>query len=245
MRADCGAAILPGMKTPSPALVVSLVALGVALGGTGYAVSQLPKNSVGTVQLKKNAVTGAKVKAGALTGAKIKDGSIELADLSPAARAGLAGSRGETGAQGEQGVQGQQGARGEAGPTASFAIDSPANVNLTGIDQQVIATTFVAPGSGRLLINASLDVMQMSAGAQHVSCVGIVMAADNISGFSSQRVYGYTSVAGEDVQLPVTFGGMLPAAGSYDVRIACSTSVDSGTPAPLFDRGDMTGVWTG
>ncbi|MBU6364472.1 MAG: hypothetical protein KGQ95_09675 [Acidobacteria bacterium] len=35
------------MNTPSPALAVSLVALAVALGGTGYAVTQLPSNSVG------------------------------------------------------------------------------------------------------------------------------------------------------------------------------------------------------
>lgn len=36
------------MKPPSPALAISLIALAVALGGTGYAVTQLPKNSVGT-----------------------------------------------------------------------------------------------------------------------------------------------------------------------------------------------------
>jgi rare lipoprotein A len=40
------------MKRPSPSLAVSLAALVVALGGTGYAVTQLPKNSVGTAQIK-------------------------------------------------------------------------------------------------------------------------------------------------------------------------------------------------
>jgi hypothetical protein len=37
---------------PSPALVVSAVALSVALGGTSYAAIVLPANSVGTKQLK-------------------------------------------------------------------------------------------------------------------------------------------------------------------------------------------------
>ena len=37
---------------PSPALVVALVALFFALGGTGYAVSRLPKNSVTSAQVK-------------------------------------------------------------------------------------------------------------------------------------------------------------------------------------------------
>ncbi|HYJ21522.1 MAG TPA: hypothetical protein VEW07_05815 [Solirubrobacterales bacterium] len=59
------------MKRPSPALVISILALFIALGGTSYAVTQLPKNSVGTAQLKKNAVTGAKVKDGSLSGADV------------------------------------------------------------------------------------------------------------------------------------------------------------------------------
>ena len=49
-------------RRPSPALVISIVALVVATAGTGYAVDQLPKNSVGAKQLKKNAVRTKKVK---------------------------------------------------------------------------------------------------------------------------------------------------------------------------------------
>lgn len=57
---------------PSPALVISIVALVMAMGGTGYAALKLPKNSVGSKQLKKNSVTGSKVKNGSLTGADLK-----------------------------------------------------------------------------------------------------------------------------------------------------------------------------
>jgi hypothetical protein len=57
--------------TPSPAFVVALIALFVALGGTSYAAITLPKNSVGTKQLKDGAVTGAKIADGAVTAAKI------------------------------------------------------------------------------------------------------------------------------------------------------------------------------
>ena len=56
---------------PSPALVVSAVALFVALGGTTYAAVSVPKNSVGTAQLKNNAVTAPKIKNGAVTAEKI------------------------------------------------------------------------------------------------------------------------------------------------------------------------------
>jgi hypothetical protein len=49
-----------------------MIALIVALGGTAYAASSLPKNSVGSKQLKKNSVTTAKIKNGAVTGKKIR-----------------------------------------------------------------------------------------------------------------------------------------------------------------------------
>jgi hypothetical protein len=59
-------------KHPSPALVVALIALFVALGGTSYAaINSLPNNSVGTPQLKNWAVTSPKISPGAVTASKI------------------------------------------------------------------------------------------------------------------------------------------------------------------------------
>lgn len=52
------------LRAPSPALVISLIALFVALGGTTYAASAVPRNSVGTSQLKNRAVTAAKLAHG-------------------------------------------------------------------------------------------------------------------------------------------------------------------------------------
>ncbi len=37
---------------PTPSMVVACIALVIALGGTGYAATVLPKNSVGTAQVK-------------------------------------------------------------------------------------------------------------------------------------------------------------------------------------------------
>jgi len=60
------------LRAPSPALVISLIALFVALGGTSYAaIASVPRNSIGSKQLKKNAVTGVKIKNGAVTKSKI------------------------------------------------------------------------------------------------------------------------------------------------------------------------------
>jgi hypothetical protein len=65
-------------------MIVAIVALVVAMVGTGYAASLLPKNSVGTKQIKKNAVTGAKVKNQTLTGKDInvnKLGTVPSANV--------------------------------------------------------------------------------------------------------------------------------------------------------------------
>lgn len=83
------------LHRPSPAMTVALIALFVALGGTGYAALKLPKNSVGTKQLKKNAVNSSKVKNRSLVADDFKAGQL------PAGPAGPAGAQGPKGDQGQ------------------------------------------------------------------------------------------------------------------------------------------------
>jgi hypothetical protein len=90
------------LRRPSPALIIAVVALFVALGGTGYAAIRLPKASVGAKQLKKNAVTSKKV----------KNSSLLLGDFKKSERGKLRGPAGTPGAQGLQGIQGPKGATG-------------------------------------------------------------------------------------------------------------------------------------
>ena len=56
--------------------VMATLALFIALGGSGYAATQLSRNSVGTLQLKRNAVTGVKVRDKSLTGADINESTL-------------------------------------------------------------------------------------------------------------------------------------------------------------------------
>lgn len=55
---------------------MSVIAVFIALGGTGYAIAKLPKNSIGAKQLKKISVTTAKLKNGAVTADKVKKGTL-------------------------------------------------------------------------------------------------------------------------------------------------------------------------
>jgi hypothetical protein len=60
---------------------IALLALFIALGGTTYAATALPKNSVGTKQLKKNAVTALKIKNGNVSGPKLKNSAVTNAKI--------------------------------------------------------------------------------------------------------------------------------------------------------------------
>ena len=76
---------------PTPSMVVASLALLVALAGTGYAATALPRNSVGNIQLKNNAVTAAKVKNGSLLKGDFKAGQVPAGPKGAAGPAGPAG----------------------------------------------------------------------------------------------------------------------------------------------------------
>jgi hypothetical protein len=78
-------------RRPAPATVISVIALFVALGGTGYAAVTLPRNSVGPKQLRTNAVTSSKVKNGTLLKKDFKTGQL------PAGARGPKGDKGDVG----------------------------------------------------------------------------------------------------------------------------------------------------
>lgn len=81
----------------TPSLVLSVVALFVALGGTGYAISQLPKNSVGPAQIKKNAINSAKVKNRSLMAVDFKQGQLPKGPTGPVGPTGATGAAGASG----------------------------------------------------------------------------------------------------------------------------------------------------
>jgi len=79
-------------KRFTPAMIVAMIALAVALSGTAVA---------GTAKL--------------ITGSQIANGTIKLADIHPATKAALKGERGAQGPAGAQGAQGPVGPQGAAG----------------------------------------------------------------------------------------------------------------------------------
>jgi hypothetical protein len=116
-------------RKPSPATLIALVALFVALGGSSYAALQVPKGSVATNQLKNNAVTSPKV----------RNNSLLLRDFRASQRSLLRGPQGERGPQGVAGAAGNVNTNlninGSAAASSAFAPASAsafAHVNPNG-----------------------------------------------------------------------------------------------------------------
>ncbi len=80
----------------TPAMIVAMIALAVALSGTAVA---------GTTKL--------------ITGSQIANGTIKLVDIHSSAKTALKGQSGATGAQGPMGSQGAQGPVGPQGATGA------------------------------------------------------------------------------------------------------------------------------
>lgn len=69
------------LRAPSPALVISIVALFIALGGVGYAAVTLPRNSVSTDSIRDGAVRKVKIRANAIDSSKIASNAVTGADV--------------------------------------------------------------------------------------------------------------------------------------------------------------------
>jgi len=91
---------------PSPAMVVALIALFVALGGTSYSVVHFAKNSVDSSAIKNGAVHRADLARSAVDSSKVADHTLLARDF----KTGQLPS-------GPQGVQGPPGPKGDPGAT--------------------------------------------------------------------------------------------------------------------------------
>ena len=166
---------------PSPAMVVSLIALFVALGGTSYAaITSLPAGSVGTAQLKNSAVTSAKIKNGAITAAKISSSA-----------AGAAKVVGGAGAPAYQGPW--QGAIG-VDEGLSFYKDPFGIVHLQGNAETSIGTDngtiFTLPPGYRPAGTLYFSVYGAGGSAEYIQ----VDASGNVILFSAQGYVGLTNI---------------------------------------------------
>ena len=111
-------------RRPSPATVLSLIALFVALGGTSYAAITVSGKNV-----RNGSLTGADLKNGSVKSADVRNRSLRAADFAqgqlpagPQGPAGAQGAKGDPGAAGPAGPKGDKGDKGETGAPATTLL---------------------------------------------------------------------------------------------------------------------------
>ncbi len=191
-------------RGPSPAMLVAMVALFVALGGSAYAALNLPKDSIGARQLKNGSVTGAKISDNAVTSPKVKDHSLLARDF---ALGQLPAARGAS-----TGVLVQQ-------SSAAKAVGATAN--------NVIALTFPHGYSKDALVIAKVDVSalfpQPGGGSTDVRCslTGGVGGIDESDSVRVSQTSPWTTMTFMKALLA-------PAYGQATIRVRCATSTPGG-----------------
>jgi hypothetical protein len=154
-------------------LVLSCMALFVALGGPSYAArtligsKQLKKNAVSSKHVGNNTLTGRDVKNRSLTGKDVRDDSLSGADID------------ESTLNVKQGGTGPRGAQGETGPSAAYSstrLEGPADIAFS--PAYTIVDTLTVPGPGNYVVNAKL----YAGGDRAVRCqLGIVTQSGNFA----------------------------------------------------------------
>lgn len=143
----------------SPGIVISIIALIVAMGGTGYAAISIPKDSVGTAQLRNAAVTRQKIARNTLRtfmGARGPAGAT--------GQTGVTGQTGATGPAGQQGAIGVPGPQGLLGPTSGTSAGAVEELPSIGFTPFGSSGTVTLPAAGKVLVEVSgFDFIQCSA----------------------------------------------------------------------------------
>jgi len=201
--------------------VIALIALFVALGGTGYAAIKLPKNSVTSKAIKKGAVTNAKLGKNAVSSSKVKDGSLLKQDFAAGQLpAGAQGPKGDKGDAGTNGTNGADGAQGPAGIAAAYARVQPDGTLL--------------PTIGTTLPNGTKDVDQsmITNPAAGVYCftgmtfnpASALVALDN-AGASTAAANNFS------ISVAVEHGNTLGSCPSGNARVVTTQWSDTVAPA--------------
>ena len=180
----------------SPALVVAMLALFVALTGTAVATTSA-------------LITGKNIKNGSITGADVKNKSLTGADIRGQLRGprGLQGPPGAAGAKGDKGDKGEKGDPGQAGAPATAlwavvdgnAAATPTNVPITRGSGVVGTTTTTHNFAGEYRIQFNRDV----SGCAYLAGVGQV--GNSGQGFGFATAQGTTIGGGNAAVFVQTF----------------------------------------
>jgi len=203
--------------------VAATVAIFLALGGVSWAVTTLPKNSVGSKQIKKNAVKSKKVKDGSLLSKDFKAGQI------PAGKQGPPGAKGDTGA------------KGATGPSDAYASSATsASIHLAGpFTASVVEQLSLPAGSYVVTGTATID----NADNANTGTASCALITDPQSSFAFGRTGLDKNSTFDDVRV-VSMTGAVTLPAQTTVSYACSHSLGDSSNMDASSR-YMTAIKVG
>ena len=216
----------------TPSLIISVMALFVALGGASYAAIKIPKNSVGNTQLRKDAVTSTKVKDRSLLATDFRTGQLP---------------------RGASGATGATGTAGAAGPTFSFSSSESTSPQVRiapyfGSPINVVVKDVAVPSPGRMNVTFSGRFLrEPDRVAGDPSAFACQMYGPDSTAASQAARSGVLTELNEYEQMTI-IGSFIATEGTNRITIACYgiNSGPTGTRAPVDLFGyDMNGVLTG
>jgi hypothetical protein len=207
-------------RRPSAALVVSCLALFVALGGAGYAALRLPAHSVGNVQLQNFSVGNAKLRPNSVSAGKIAPGAVGARQVDPSqVQLRVLGPCGSGNAI--------QSIAAAGNPTCTPVLPNEYGVAGPGVtlgsssaNPTQVASETLAGGTG--------GTSYLVIGNVHVSAVDGAGAAQTVFVACSLRTPGFSPSSG-DVTIPL--GGSYTSTGSAMLPLILAEAVAS-PPSP-------------
>lgn len=171
------------LKAPSPSLVISSLALFVALGGTSLAAVSY--------------IDGSRIKSHTIAEAKLTTKAIKLLR----GQRGLKGPTGLAGAQGVQGLQGAKGSTGGIGPSDAYSTYVSSPVAL-GVGFKTVASLTLGAGSYAVIAKTTLYMPSMQGtGCELVDTVAGLIDRNNVSPvmYDTPTLLGPLTTAGSTV----------------------------------------------
>ena len=193
------------MKRPSPALVVALLALIVALGGTSYAAAKLPKNSVGSKQVKNSSLKAKDIAPGAIGASSIAPGAIGATSIAPGS---IGANSIAPGLIGQKSNVYYGSARTQKTIIGQVGVDTP-YITLSGLP------------AGTYLLMAHLTLVKFDAPDTIARCGIKAAGTDSRGGPSGNGSAAALGPGNASVVVPLTTSMTITSSSTFDAQLYC------------------------
>lgn len=188
------------LRTPSPALIISIVALCVALGGSAYAATQITSK-----EIRNGTIQGVDIKNGTILSAKLSKGTQNLLKKNSGSSAAASGAK-----PAYEAIR-------KAGPE-----NQPANTIVTGATLTVPAGAYVITANTVMTaFTGSTNPLEALFGTNGSLTGTCTLDAAGVTQTSLQ------TIAVNDRQTPATLGMQLTrtVGAPMDIKLDCSATI--------------------